>query len=135
MNKLPDEIINIIIDYRLSYLFHEKFKICLNEIPLSSALMKIEYIDKIYNTTYNQDYLDMILELTTNDDRINMINVLNSCNCCNEHKKNKPTLEQYLNGYVPNYNCKYQKLKKCKCKCRSFCRNLCRAQNDEITII
>ena len=110
MNKIPDEIINIIIDYKLSYLFHEKFKICLSKIPLSSALMKIEYIDKIYNTNYSQDYLDIILELTTNDDRINMINVLNSCNCCNEHKKNKPTLEQYLNGYVPNYNCKYQKL-------------------------
>ena len=81
------------------------------------------------------DYLDLILTLTSYDERIRMMKILNTCNCCHRHNKNKPTLEQYMSGYVPTYSTSnIMNIYNCKCFCRTFARSLCRAQNDEIII-
>lgn len=134
VSVLPDEIIEKIIDYRLSYIHRQQFKNTLLKLPLDSVFFKINYINKIYkiDRNYGDDFLDVIMNLTTYDERLNMIKVLNSCNCCSRHKKNKPSLDDFLNGCVPEYTFKPQSVHYCKCKCRSFCRDLCRAQNDEI---
>ena len=131
---LPYEIIEEIIIYRLSYIHKLNFKNIVNLIPLQSIFLKINHIDNIYKVIrhYTEDYLDIILELTSYDERIKMMKMLNTCKCCEEHQKRRPTLEQFLEGYVPTYSTNFQKIKKCKCKCRTFCRSLCRAQNDEI---
>ena len=133
INKIPIEIIDKIINYRLSFIHRLKFKKSLTFIPLESIFIKIKYIEKIYiNRNYIDDFLDIILELTSYDERIKMITLLNTCKCCNEHQIRRPTLQQFLNKYVPEYSTSVKKIKKCKCNCRSFCRDLCRAQNDEI---
>jgi hypothetical protein len=133
-DKLPIEIIEKIINYRLSYIHTLNFKNITNLIPLQSVLFKIIYIDKIYKIERNftDDFLDIILELTSYDERFDMMKILNTCKCCKEHQIRRPTLRQFLEGYVTSYSTNFQKIKKCKCKCRQFCRNLCRAQNDEI---
>jgi len=48
---------------------------------------------------------------------------LSKCNCCDDHKLNKPI--KFINWVeLPlNFN---KKNKKCKCKCRQFARELCR---------
>jgi len=132
MENFPEEIINNIIDYRLSYLYSIQFKELLEEIPLRSAFMKIKYIQTIYKSDLSQDYLDLLLELTTKDERLLFMKILNSCKCCKNHQKRKPSVEQYLSGFVPSYSTKKQKIKNCKCLCRSFSRDICRAENDEI---
>lgn len=134
--RIPNEIIEKIINYKISYQYTEKLKESLVLIPLQVILFKINYLYKIYNEAKGLNipdfYDDIILEFTSYDERMKMITILNTCQCCNDHQINKPTLKQFLEGFVPNYSTKFQKNKKCKCKCRSFCRDLCRAQNDEI---
>lgn len=133
MNKLPYEVVDIIIDYKLSLIHRNKFKEILKDIPLSSVLRKIDHINKTYeNRLYYEDYIDIILDETTNFERIFMMEVLNTCKCCNRHQTKKPSLNQYLNGFVPNYSTTPYIKNNCKCNCRSFARYLCRAQNDEI---
>jgi|SaaInlStandDraft_5_1057022.scaffolds.fasta_scaffold01587_9 hypothetical protein len=132
---IPQVIIDIIIEYKESYFFHQKFINCLNDIPLQSIFLKIKYIQTIYNNEHNNDYLDLILTLTSHDERIQMMKFLNTCNCCHRHNKNKPTLEQYMSGYVPMYSTSnIMNNYNCKCFCRTSARALCRAQNDEIII-
>lgn len=133
MNKLPYEVVDIIIDYKLSLIHKDKFKNVLKDIPLSSTLKKINYINKIYeDRVYLDDYLDIILDETTKDERIFMMSILNTCRCCDRHQSKKPSLKQYLDGYVPDYSTTPYRQNKCKCHCRAFVRSLCRAQNDEI---
>jgi len=133
-NKLPNEIIDIILEYHFSYIHKLKFKNVLKNIPLHYVFSKIIYINKIYqiNRNYGDDFYDVIMELTSYEERINMIKILNTCNCCSRHKKNKPSIDDFLDGFVPDYQVKYQNIHQCVCKCRSFIRDLCRAQNDEI---
>lgn len=133
MNKLPYEVVDIIIDYKLSMIHKDKFKNVLKDIPLSSTLKKINYINKIYeDRVYLDDYLDIILDKTTKDERFFMMSILNTCKCCDRHQSKKPSLKQYLDGYVPDYSTTPYRKNKCKCYCRAFARSLCRAQNDEI---
>ena len=133
-NILKNEIVKKIINYRLSYLHRQNFKTILMNIPLQYVFLKINHINKIYqiDRNYGDDFLDIILELTSQDERIDIIKILNTCNCCSRHKKNKPSVDDFINGFVPGYQVKYQNNHQCKCKCRSFCRDLCRAENDEI---
>jgi len=61
-----------------------------------------------------------------------MMSFYQNCKCCNRHQKNKPSLVDYENGYVPPYGSKFHdKINSCKCPCRHICRNLCREINDE----
>jgi hypothetical protein len=133
-NILPNEIVEEIINYRLSYIHTQKFKNTLLNLPLYCIFFKINYINKIYkiDRNYSDDFLDTIMNLTTYDERLNMIKVLNLCHCCSRHTKNKPSLDDFENGFVPEYSVRYQNIHQCNCRCRSFCRDLCRAQNDEI---
>lgn len=135
--KLPTEIIDIILEYHFSYIHKLKFINVLKNIPLHYVFLKIIYITKIYqiDRNYSDEFYDLIMELTSYDERINMIKILNTCNCCSRHKKNKPSIDDFLNGFVPDYKVKYQNIHQCVCKCRSFIRDLCRAQNDEIVEI
>lgn len=136
MDKLPIEIIDIIIDFKVSLIHKKKFKNTFDRLPLKSILFKIDYIDKIYQTqiNYDNDYLNLILNLTTYHDRINIIEILNTWKSCLAHQERRPSCNQFLNGYIPNYSIRNYHEKKCKCKCRSFCRSLCRAQNNELII-
>ena len=132
-DKIPNEIIEKIITYRISYVHKLNFNNSLNLIPIYSIFFKIKFLNKIYKErNYRDDFLDIILEFTSYNERIEMIKILNTCKCCKKHQIRKPTLKQFLEGFVPNYSTRNQKNKQCKCKCRSFCRDLCRAQNDEI---
>ena len=132
---IPQVIIDIIIEYKESYFFHQKFINCLNDIPLQSIFFTIKHIQTIFNNENNNDYLDLIIKLTSYDERIKMMKILNTCNCCHRHNKNKPTLEQYISKYVPMYSTSNNmNIYNCKCFCRIFTRSLCHAQNNEIII-
>ena len=83
--------------------------------------------------TINDDFYDILINNITEEERINMIKILNKCKCCKKHNKNKPTIKQYLNGYVPHYSLTNNLNNlKCNCSCRHYIRHICRAKNDEI---
>jgi hypothetical protein len=135
--QLPDEIIREIVIIKDQHDQYLKLKQTLKKVPLFAMLKKIKVLEKIYiEHINNNDYEpmeDVILQNTTEIEREQMI-LINTCDCCDRHQKKKPSIEQYLCGFVPEYpqspnnNHKYT----CNCICRSMSRDICRAQNDEI---
>ena len=75
-------------------------------------------------------------------ERENILRVLSKCECCIEHVKERPNLEEYNGGYMPEYpnpsiDWKLDTTKpigkdNCDCYCRFVCRYICRIDNDEI---
>ena len=51
---------------------------------------------------------------------------LNQCECCDQHKQRKP--ENY--APLPEYPPMYSEPKACKCMCRHMARNICREYQD-----
>ena len=112
---------NRIISYELlKYSIHKQLKFYLN--PES----------KMY-------YLE---DNTNQAERENILRVLSKCECCVEHAKERPNLEEYNEGYMPEYpnpsiDWKLDTTKpigkdNCDCYCRFVCRYICRIDNDEI---
>jgi len=56
----------------------------------------------------------------------NMILILNTCNCCERHKVNRPKcLEKYIEtNFKANDKSKYN----CQCQCRHITRFICRSK-------
>jgi hypothetical protein len=135
---LPDEIIGEILIIKDQHEQHFKFKYTLKKVPLFAMLKKINFLQNIYKQKYNNNEFetmeDIILQNTSQIEREQMIILLNTCDCCERHKKKKPSIEQYLSGFIPEYptSINNYQINTCKCACRSICRDLCRAQNDEI---
>ena len=133
---LPLEIVEeiwILKDVHEKKILFDKIKI---KIPLASIFAKINRIEKIYkerlNTTYDS-YEDVILNNTCKIERENMVDILNTCNCCERHRTNRPTIDEYKNGFVPDYPFQTSRHHiNCLCLCRSMCRSICRAENDEV---
>lgn len=67
----------------------------------------------------------------TFEESIVYMNMFNSCNCCLEHQKRRPTSQMFLEGFIPEYSTQpFYNNKLCKCKCRHLARDLCRERND-----
>tara|TARA_B110000483_G_C17661887_1_gene338413 strand:+ start:41 stop:475 length:435 start_codon:yes stop_codon:yes gene_type:complete len=136
--QLPDELIREILIIKDQHEQHFKFKQTLKKVPLFAMFKKINRLQNIYDNKQNNNEFetmeDIILQNTTVIEREQMIITLNTCNCCDRHQKKKPSLEQYLTGFIPEYpsssnnNQQYN----CICRCRNISRDICRAQNDEI---
>ena len=81
----------------------------------------------------DNDFYDLLINNISEEERIEIINLLNKCKCCKRHQCKRPSIEQYLNGFVPNYSLSNNLNKfKCCCPCRHYIRHICRAKNDEI---
>ncbi len=136
--NLPDEIIREILIIKDLHIQHLKFKQTLKKVPLFAMFKKINRLQNIHkHKQKNNDYdpiEDTILQNTTAIEREQMIIILNTCDCCDRHKKKKPSIEQYLCGFVPQYPQSTYQQHNCNCICRSMCRDICRAQNDEIIL-
>ena len=138
--QLPDEIIREIVIIKDQHEQHLIFKETLKNVPLFAILKKIKVLYKMYiEHIDNNDYEpmeDVILQNTSEIEREQMILILNTCDCCDRHQKKKPSIEQYLCGFVPEYtqspNNNHKYTCNCNCICRSMSRDICRAQNDEI---
>jgi hypothetical protein len=136
--NLPDEIIREILIIKDLHIQHLKFKQTLKKVPLFAMFKKINRLQNIHkHKQKNNEYdpiEDTILQNTTAIEREQMIIILNTCDCCDRHKKKKPSIEQYLCGFVPQYPQSTYQQHNCNCICRSMCRDICRAQNDEIIL-
>ena len=136
--NLPDEIIREILIIKDLHIQHLKFKQTLKKVPLFAMFKKINRLKNIHkHKQKNNNYdpiEDTILQNTTAIEREQMIIILNTCDCCDRHQMKKPSIEQYLCGFVPHYPQSTYQQHNCNCICRSMCRHICRAQNDEIIL-
>ena len=86
---------------------------------------------------YVCNYLDKLpsfewFEYITFEEACEYMETLTGCKCCKEHQLHRPTIQMFIEGFVPSYSTKPFNDKKCKCKCRHLSRSLCREYNDEI---
>ena len=83
-----------------------------------------ELVDLINNTwDPNTNYKNHIIN--TLDNPVDSIRVLDSCNCCDRHKINRPkSLQPWINTRFQNCG---EANYPCKCKCRHMSRFICRA--------
>lgn len=126
------DLINKILDFKYSYDHYISFKTLLKEIKIKSIIYNLEYIRKNNYDPFSDDLYDIYLNIFDENDLINIINTLNTCRCCKRHQLNRPSLEDYLNGIVPEYSKSYSNSTLCQCSCRHHIRHICRAKNDEI---
>lgn len=108
------------------------------ELIMSSINIKLK---KYLNPPSNMYYLE---DDTNQFERENIIKVLSLCDCCDEHQKDRPSLLEYNNSFMPEYpnpsvpwqldTLKRIGSKNCNCYCRFVCRYICRIDNDEIIL-
>jgi hypothetical protein len=114
----------------------ERNKIISNELIKCSIYRQLKFYLDHESRMY---YLE---ENTSKEERKNIVRVLSKCQCCVEHIKEIPSLEDYNGGYMPEYpnpsiDWKLDTTKpigkdNCGCYCRFVCRYICRIDNDEI---
>lgn len=127
-NCLPKEIIDEIIYIRMSRV-HRQFMVQLNtEILYEYLLLKIEKF-YIFCGIYTAENLTnrYINHNFTYHEKLQIIEFLNTCNCCSEHQIRKPTINDILQYKYPSYGFFGGTIKECKCCCRQFSRIMCLA--------
>lgn len=120
ISYLPREIVDIILEYYGGIIHREKFT------PMLKGLI----FHSIYFIYRNTPAFE-INNIWGKDHCRRMMEVLLECKCCMEHQTNRPTLEDFDNGVVPNYKTHSSIIKNCKCPCRCISRDICRDVNDE----
>ena len=125
VSQLPQELEDYIYELKGGIIHRENYKLVLNNI-YPYAL----YFRFIRITPFE------VAETIDMDEIKSWVYNLNQCNCCEKHKKRKPTYNEFLNGNCPAYPTQSTKKqlihKQCKCPCRHLVRHICREVNDEI---
>ena len=119
-NNLPQELCLYIQDLHYSNYHYDLMQKSKNQIKIKGIL---HYLNNIP---------DVDEDNTTKAERMKYVLQLSNCNCCDKHIKNRPSLLQYLNGYVPEYDTKHISYYSCKCKCKYYIDSFCWIDNDEI---
>jgi len=102
----------------------------------------LEHVDKIkvlkegiyFKSICN--YLDSLpiyewFEHITFEESIEYMNMFTRCNCCNRHKKKRPTTQMFMEGCImEQWAEKDTREKKCNCKCRHLSRTMCEERNN-----
>ena len=123
-HELTEYIISkfIIIPERRNY-----FTSSLNEIRLKGTFSRINYIRNMlqyYKNNNSHNYYDIKFYnmcITFVKDPEYVIDVLNTCKCCEKHQIKRPVS---LNSYISPFTMTYLSTSKnnCNCKCRSYSR-------------
>jgi len=122
ISQLPQELEDYIYELKAGIIHREKYKLVLNKIIPYALYFQYNHI-----TPFE------LIETINIEEIKSWVSNLNQCNCCEEHQKRKPTYNEFLNGFCPEYPTKYRLIyKRCKCPCRHLVRHICREVNDEI---
>lgn len=128
---LPIELVDKIMDFKYGLFHREKMDKMKGEIEMVGSC-KVILTCKPYEVEENvgKDECERIMQ------------ILENCDCCERHQKNKPTLKHLQEGYIPDICFDYTAqpkisiwnnndyCKKCKCPCRHISRLLCMEIND-----
>ena len=96
-----------------------------NEIPMFIDHPLLERFVHLHNERKYQEMEAAIREAEAELLQV-IVQNLNQCECCNQHKQRKP--ENY--APLPEYSPKCSEPKACKCMCRHMARNICREHQD-----
>ena len=124
-HMIPNEVLDIIIEYRISYLHNNKYKKVLEEL-INHNIFKL----KTFFKRCKEEGVPAYFEIPLFDENLRRwaFYFCMNCNCCDKHQQNKPDWVEYVNGFtIENLNViKIQN--DCPCFCRHLCREFCRFQ-------
>jgi len=104
---LPIELINEILELNGSLIHYKNF----NKIKYDLCKKAIiKRIDKVVPWLF-EDVFD-------ETERVHFYKIFEKCECCIEHQKNRPNLNDYNNKFCPPYSTRQSRLKDCECMCR-----------------
>jgi len=119
-SKLPHELCLYIQDLHYSHYHYKMMQKNKDQIELQGLLHSLN----------NIPYIDD--DNTTKAERMKYTIQLSKCKCCDKHIKHRPSILQYFNGYVPEYDTKPTSYYSCNCKCKYYTDIFCWIDNDEI---
>ena len=127
MINLPQDCINIILDYLASLVHRENFNKIKDDLLIQAAI-------KRFSTDFHDPF---DVEIMDRDEAFKLINILYNCNCCLRHQKRKPGPKSFTNYFVPPYK-QFNSNRtgsNCNCACRYTSRHICRLMNDEFLLL
>jgi hypothetical protein len=105
---IPSDIVELIIDYKSGLEHREKMKKILYNIKKEAAIKRFSTGTM---TIFNRDPYDIIMD---KEEAGKMISILNKCNCCDRHSLNRPDIEKFNEGYLPDYSSSYGTIERAK---------------------
>ena len=126
LQRLPTEIVDEIFTMLESLYHREKMAIVMKEYSKKRLPIVISSIDNYVGKIPPFTMIEHTEPYVCNY----MVETVNECNCCTRHQERRPTLEMYLEGFVPEYPLSGYQSGKCQCPCRHLARTICREMND-----
>ena len=124
-HMIPNEVLDIIIEYRISYLHNNKYKKVLEELINHYILQLVKFFKRVEEED-EPAYFE--IPLLDENLRRRAFYYCTNCNCCDKHQQNKPGWVEYLDGFTLE-NLNVIKVENdCPCMCRHLCREFCRFQ-------
>ena len=123
MYMIPNEVVDIIIEYRLSHLHKLKYKKVLEDLPNHNYLKLKKFFERV-----TEDRVPAYLEIPLMDENLRRwaFYFCTNCNCCEKHQQNKPDWVEYVNGFTLEDLNVIKVENDCPCMCRQLCRDFCR---------
>lgn len=121
---IPDEVLNIIIEYRMSNFHYNKYKKVLDDLPNHPNLKLKKFFERV-----EEEGVPAYSEIPLLDENLRRwaFYFCTNCNCCDKHQQNKPDWPDYIDGIV--LEDLVPKIENdCPCRCRQLCRDFCRFQ-------
>lgn len=133
---LPIEIVNNILEMNGGLIHKENMDPLLKNIPLTAAHIKVKNIASKYNQEgiyHDGNFAQYINAILSYNEKEHLMKSLLTCNCCKNHKLNRPTLKQFYKGtYISTEHLHPYIDRKCKCSCRHMMRWICRTTTNFI---
>jgi len=122
-DMIPDEVKDIIIGYRMSYLHNLKYKNVLEDLTNHNYLKLKKFFERV-----EEDRVPGYLEIPLMDENLRRwaFYFCTNCNCCEKHQQNKPDWVEYVDGFTLEDLNVIKVENDCPCMCRQLCRDFCR---------
>ena len=123
MHMIPNEVVDIIIEYRMSYLHNLKYKNVLEDLTNHNYLKLKKFFERV-----EEDRVPGYLEIPLMDENLRRwaFYFCMNCNCCEKHQQNKPDWVEYVDGFTLEDLNVIKVENDCPCMCRQLCRDFCR---------
>lgn len=127
LNILPIELVEIIEEITYGTEHREKFTPMMDELRLKAVQKRMEYLNtnEYYLGCPYTSFTHLISEEI--DDKDHLVQVFNTCKCCERHQINRP--KNINDNHIFQFNNAYH-YSHCNCDCRHYTRMICCSVNN-----
>jgi len=105
----------------------ERTRAIVNDLERVQEIISTNFLENRHD--YDGNYVNAVKDFLTLEDAKAIVKKCSECQCCEDHKKNRPTSLIHREYSV---NPHQERERECQCSCRHFSRWVCRAYGDSI---